>query len=379
MAAKYTFRACSLRTGRIGVELPLTGVTATVALDEPGDLQASLKLPAIVPDDPTREAKLDACRELLNATTPGVMSVLVIRDGMLLGEWIIWTRDLEQNPVPITGKQFRSYYDHVAVDGFGVLNNVDQMILAYLLAQNVAQQPTTPLMLVEAPAASGNVVPKAEYDTGSEYVGKIITELGDELNGFDWWVDTEFDNAATLPTVQRTTRFRNPGRGRRLQSRIDVPATREGQSGVKYGQLEDATRVATTVYMTGTGEGDAQLVARGRNNDLLQSYPPLHVIDSRSSYDVQSLLDAQANAVAAASRSPQVPTSILVRADGDLQLGSYSPGDLCPIFVEPRSTYPDGVTRDVRIVSYSIAPPERGGTEMVNVQIDTGDTLGINS
>lgn len=374
--ANYEFRACSLRTGRVLANLPLVSVTAEKRLDQ-GRFSGSLWLPSALPNSPDRDERLGQCRVSLSNTTPATTSILVLRDGNIMGEWIIWTRDRTQRPVPLTGLEFKSWFDHSVVDGFPTYTNIDQLQLAYQLALHAASKPLAPLMTVENPGTSGNVVPKAEYPTGSEYVGKILEDLSDDLNGFDWWIDTTWDTTQDLPTVKRTVRFQNPRRGRTLQARIDVPAQTPGQSGVAFGLTEDGTRVATTVYMTGTGEGETQLVSRGTNNDLLQSYPPLDYIDSRSSYDVQVLLDAQAQAVAAAARTPELPTTVRVRADGDMQLGTYEPGDFLPLVVEPYELFPDGYRNTIRVLGFTMSPPDGGRTEMVDVEIQSGDASGF--
>lgn len=371
--AQYSARAVSLRTGRVVVEnLPLTGISAGRRLDG-GRFTASLMTPPVAPAEPKRTRDLAACRDLINATTPAVMTVLLVRGNVIMGEWLIWTRDRSQRPIPIEGLEISSWFARAAVDGFATLTNVDELQLAKALVDHALAKPFAPPMLVEDPGVSGNIIPKAEYATGSEYVGNILDELGSAIDGFDWWVDTDWDNSSELPTVTRTVRFAHPRRGRTLQSRIDIPARGPGQSGVSFGLTEDATKVTTTVYMTGTGEGDKQLVARGQNNDLYVSYPPLDFIDSRASYDTQVLLDAQASAVAAASRTPDLPTSVLLRAGGDLELGTYQPGDVVPLVMQPWENFPDGYNAPVRILGYTMSPPADGATELVDVEISSED------
>lgn len=374
----YAAKACSLRTGRVVADLPLVNISAQRRLD-PGQFSAGLKLPAAAPAGQQRALDLAKCRTLINATTPAVMTVLILRNGMILGEWLLWSRDRSQRPISLSGLEIRSWFDHAAVDGFTTMTNVDEMVLAKALVDNALAKPFAPPMTVETPPVSGNVIATAEYPTGSDYVGNILNELGGALDGFDWWVDTEWDNTALLPTVKRTVRFNHPRRGRLLQERIDVPARAPGQSGVSFGLTEDAAKVATTVYMSGTGEDDAQLVARGQNNDLYVSYPSLDLIDSRASYDIQELLDAQAAAVAAVSRSPELPATLRLRADGSMPLGTYQPGDSLPVVVEPWENFPDGFNETVRIVGYTITPPAGGATDNVDVEIERDDTSALSA
>lgn len=370
--ARYELKAVSLRTGQVLSSLPLVNISATRALDH-GDFSASLKMPTVAPDGPQRDADLEKCRNLIAATTPDVMTVIVLRDGNVMGEWWITGRDRNQSPIALTGKEIGSWFYRAAVDGFTTLTNQDQLTVAVALANNALAKPFAPPILVEDPGLSGLLIDKAEHPTGSAYIGDILDDYGNAIDGFDWWVDTDWDNSVALPTVKRTLRFGWPRRGRQLQGRIHVPARHAGQSGVRFGTTEDGSRVATTVYVTGTGEGDTQLVSRGQNNDLYDAYPSLDRIDNRSDFDSQALMDATSAAIAAATRSPDVPSSVRVRADGDFPLGLYSPGDSVPLKMDPWQNYPDGYDGIVRISSYTIAPPSAGATEIVDVQLVKDD------
>lgn len=371
--ARYECKAVSLRTGRVlSTPLPLTAVSAQRRLDH-GNFSATLRLPTAAPSGVQRKTDLAICRDLIAATTPNVMSVIVVRDGRIMGEWWITTRDRQNNPPTITGREVGYWFHRAAVDGFTTMTNADQLDVAVALADNALAKPFAPPITVEAPGLSGNVIDKAEHLTGTAYVGDILTEYASALDGFDWWVDTDWDNTATVPTVKRTLRFGYPRRGRLLPGRIDVPARTVGQSGVKYGVAEDGAQVSTTVYMTGTGEGDTQLVSRGQNNDLYSAYPSLDLIDSRADYGSQQLLDAAAAATAATARTPEVPNSVRVRADGDLTVGLYAPGDSVPLSMEPWECFPDGYAATVRIVGFTLMPPQDGATEMVDLEITRDD------
>jgi hypothetical protein len=376
--AQYAVKAVSLRTGRVLGDVPLTQIRAEKRLDV-GAFSASLRLPRAATVQPQRSRDLAKCRGLLAATTPGVQTVIVVRDGKILGEWWLETRDRSQSPMPIGGHELKQWFFRAAVDGFATMTNVDQLTLAVALANNALAKPFAPPITVEDPGLSGNIITKAEHPTGSAYIGDIINDYATAIDGFDWWVDTDWDTTATVPTVKRTLRFAWPRRGRLIQARIDVPARSAGQSGVSAAVTEDVSRLATTVYMTGTGEDDTQLVSRGQNNDLYAAYPSLDFIDDRADFEDQAVLDAATAAEAAGMRTVELPTTIRVRATGDVPLGVYEPGDTLPVAVEPVENFPDGLTENVRIVGFAIQPPAAGATEMVDIELTRDDDNALHS
>lgn len=373
-APVYALMAVDWRTGDVAEDnLPLTGVSAQLHV-KGGRLSASLPLGPYAEPKGTPD-RFRRCRELLAATTPDLMTVMVVRDKVIMGEWLIWTRSRTNGPDPVTigAVEVRSWWEHIAVDGFTARTNVDQLTLVRDLARHALARPPGISCTVAEPGLSGNIVDEADYPTGTDFVGKIMDELGDGVNGFDWWVDTAWDTSSPTLRVKRTLRIAWPRRGQPLEAIIDIPLSTPSQSGVQLKLDEDGTKVAPMVYMTGTGEGDTQLVSRGINADLIEWYPALNKIDSRSSQSSQTLLDAQSAAVAAASRTADLPTTVTLKAVGDLQLGTYAPGDTLPVEMEGCANFPDGYNGRVRILGYTIKPPADGTTEMVDVEISRDD------
>lgn len=376
----YSFKAVNFRSGAVVADLPLVSVSGQVHLAG-GRLDAQLPLAQLAlpdrnPDGTLVKDRWAPCRDMINATTPDLFTVLVVRDGKIMGEWMIWTRTRDNTKAPVTlaGVEVRSWFEHVAVDGWVKRTNADAGTVAHDLAQLALDRPPGVAAMVVGPAVTtGNIVPEVDYPDGSNYIGKMIDELAGGINGFDWWVDTQWDTASATPRVKRTIRFGYPRRGRALQAYIDLPRFVPGQSGIKFGLTEDGTRVATAVYVTGTGEGATQLVSRGLNSDLFQTYPIMDRIDSQSSEDQQTLLDAYSAADAAASRSPELPTNVQLRADGDLKLGSYEPGDSLLAKAEACANFPDGYQSTVRILGFTMTPPQDGQTETVDVEIGRDD------
>lgn len=361
---QWSFFAASLRTGRIIGELPLVNFSGQCRLDG-GRLSASM---------PLMGRTIEVRRALLSATSPGIMTVVADRGGRVMGEWLIWTRDRGngKQPVDLTGVEVRSFFKHIVIDGFTTLTNIDETALAQGLLQHALDRPPGIACDIETPLPSGRSIATAEYDDGSAYVGDIVDELAIAVDGFDWYVDTEWDNASPVKAVKRTARAQYPRRGRMLNASIDVPLAKGG-SGVTFNLTEDAERLATTAYVTGNTVDGAYLLSRGLNADLLESYPALERIDSRSDYDDQDILDAVAAAEAAASRTPDAPTTVSVLADGDLQLGSYIAGDSVTARVEACANFPDGYAKQVRILGFTMTPPADGKTETVQLEIEGED------
>lgn len=372
---RYAYKAVNWRTGRVVADLPLTAGSFQCHLTG-GRMDASLPL-AQLALPASHSDRWAPCRDMLGATTPDLNTVLLVRDGKIMGEWMIWTRERSntKDPVKLGGVQVQSWLEHVAVDGWTKRTNRDALTVAHDLAQLALDRPPgIDAMTVASVGTSGNVIPTVEYPDGSNYIGKLIDDLADGINGFDWWIDTQWDPDQATPHVKRTIRFGYPRRGRALQAYIDLPRFVPGQSGIEFSLTEDGTQVATAVYVTGTGEGDTQLVSRGLNSDLFATYPIMDRIDSRADQDQQVLLDAYSAAEAAASRSPDLPTSVTLRADGDLQLGSYEPGDSLLAKAEACANFPDGYQAMVRILGYTMTPPQDGNTETVQVEIGRDDS-----
>ena len=104
MTGEYTYLAADLATGNVLAELPLSGVKFGRVLNDAGTFSGSLAL-----GDP-RVARLDPVR----ATEPARTSIFVARDGVLVGDFVIWTTsyDSESQTLQIAGADPLSYFDH---------------------------------------------------------------------------------------------------------------------------------------------------------------------------------------------------------------------------------------------------------------------------
>ena len=102
--SQYRYLLANLVTGLVYSELELTNVSAERGL-LPGGFSADL---------PLAHLPLTLRKRYIDETQPGKFTVLVLRDGECLGEWIVWKRVRTNTvaPVQLSGQEFVSYLDH---------------------------------------------------------------------------------------------------------------------------------------------------------------------------------------------------------------------------------------------------------------------------
>lgn len=388
LMAVYTYFATEITSGRVVAELPLTGVTAERNL-KGGKFGATLSMKAqVLP--PLFDGETDAARfarsatrlqELRETTTPGKYSIVVDRDGVPVGEWIIWQRTTAE-PYTLQGSEFLSILDHRFVGRSQTVDFqfVDQSVIAAtLVSQTMTSGAGLPAYL-DVPGFGG-VPQDPQFLSGqlrqrtyqvADNVGQRLAELSDVQGGFDMTVSTRWRSVASTRYVQRTLSIGYPRAGYDWGFVFDQPGPGyPGGAIVSLSYDEDAANLASQVWALGQGNGTDQLLGYASRNDLQgRSFPVLERSVSYSTVSDQRTINGYAAALVNASQSAELPPVVVVRADADPVFPTYSLGDRVLVVLDPTPALPSGYRNAVRILGFTLQPPT-AGPEFVALTVTT--------
>ena len=377
----YTYFACELTTGRVLGEIPATGFTGTVKLDGTGEMSFTLNLASFP------EARR---RDLLFATTPGRVSIVLDRDGAPVGEWILWKRRRSNDfaPISLSGTEIMSYgqTQQIAAVTYVAL---DQATIASNMAQQIFGTPGAAgsvAMTVEIPAPTG-VLAARRYERYEGSIGDKLVELSSADNGFDYTVTQQWSMTPGARYVQRTWRLAYPTAGTDRSFALDQASSRytldpdspvdviasQGGAILDIAMDEDGHRLASVAYALGAGEGFDKTIGIASNDKLVaQGYPRMVTTESYSTVNQLPRATALARALLANSQDPAVPPELSIRGDADPGIADLNLGDRVRATVEPSINFPDGLNRKVRVLGWTFDPPE-SGPEVIKLLIDGED------
>lgn len=376
--ATYTYYACDLRTGLVQAELPLVNLSGTVQLSGTGEMNADLPLAQL--------GRADRI-EMLFATTPGRMSIVLDRDGVVAGEWIVWkrSRSNDSTPVKLIGSQLASFLERRLM--IGSIYGGDQIRIAESLARqgfwvNQSGGAAGSLLLDIPEGQLSGVRRDRTYDQVDGTVGQRMEELAAVDGGFEYAVESEWSADTALRRVQRTFRTYYPLAGKdqpwtlepafTQSSILSIDQSLAGELGgsiVSVSLDEDATRLASVAYAIGSGEGVEKIIGRKANGALVaQGYPQMEVSRAWTSVINQPVIDGHAQALLDLSQDPILPPKVTILADGDPSIREISIGDRCQIRVDESANFPDGFAGQVRILGWTYGPPSEG-PELVDLEI----------
>lgn len=228
------YYATDLLTGRLLMELPLSGVGFDVRVNDAGELKASVAL--------------SAAAGIADNTTPGRTALYADLDRTILWGGILWGRRYASgsNRLDLDGKGFLSYLDRIDITTTLTYAGVDQIDIAKALINYAMTKGQSNLGFVfTGTAASGVLRDRTYLAADTKTVGAALRELSAVEHGFDFigacrWVGN---------TVERSIQFGFPKLGRSLaDSRLVVDAHAD-LTGWNF--AEDAWTAASTVYATG--------------------------------------------------------------------------------------------------------------------------------
>jgi hypothetical protein len=360
--ATWRYIATELDGSPIG-DLPLHGVSFVQRLNTVPTLSASL---LIADDDLLASIFVDGTEPLRRA-------ILAERDGVPIwsGVWLTRAYKTSERTFTLSASGWWYFVRRRLISVEKIYTGTDQAVIADDLVENVAQADKAggALGIVVEGGAHG-VTRDREYPHYElKPVGEAVEQLADVEGGFDWSVDTTYDEGALVHTFRTSY----PRRGRLAGASGFVFEL--GRNVVDLEVVEDGTSCVNSVTAVGDGEGDSMLRVTVTDSEVLDAGYPL--IEEQVSYKSVSeieTLDAHARAHLAARRLPVEHWTATVLADADPPLGSYITGDDARIRVQPGDNHrwPDGHDQYHRMIDINVQVPNEG-TE--TVKLTFGETL----
>ena len=369
-AANYTYLATDLVTNQVLGELPVSGVTLDCQLNLAGNMTATgnLSNPQIADSD------------FISRTIPGRTAFWAYRNTQIVWGGIIWTRQWEAKGkvFSFTGQTFESYASRRFPHGW--LGTGQR---TYIEAQCKIINAMWNGMQSVAHGTIGVMVP---VDTNVNDTQRTIT-----VNGWD--LSTSFDDIIQAilqysDGPDYTIAWSEDGNGLPIKTLITAPRIGNMISntdlivdypgGIQdYFYTEDASSGNNQWWATGDGSGVATATAVATDNNSLNSgWPLLEGVQSFSgTADSPSLL-ARANSTLKSQGMPLVVHAINMTGNASPPFGSYNMGDYVTANVED-SRFPQGAVFNVRVIGWSIVPPDTGGgVETITLVFDesTGNT-----
>lgn len=368
--AEITYIFGDVLTGNIVEEIRLTSVSLKDSLDG-GEFRATFYL------DQTGKTNSD----LLGATVPGKNFVVVERDGQIVGDYLIWTRTYQSQAkvFQLFGVPIKDYTECRLVTSNYSATNIDQRNI-FLDLYGLMQAPQGSIR-VNLPQRFDHVVPKSLTISGSEYktYRQVLDSIADAADGFDWLIRTTRQGNKYV----RTLEIGYPQIG--AFSRAGMPvfeyispsedSIMGGGNVINYWANDSMASAGTNFYGIGSGEGSSMLVSNINFTDMVaKGYPRYDVTLDRKDVTNLSVLTSLTFQYAQIHKAPMSTITAEIMADGDPEFGGYGLGDTCRIIIQdPR--YPEGFSKETRILGWEYYPPEDSNIEMVRLQLEGDDEV----
>lgn len=318
--------------------------------------------------------------ELLSATIPGRTFCAVERDGIVIGDYIIWTRTYQSQAkvFQIYGIPIKQYTDCRFVQADYSATDVEQrnvFLDLYELMQSAQGSITVNLPNPFSTVAPIDVSVSA---TAFKTYRQVMDSIADGSNGFDWLIRTIRSGNKYV----RTLELGYPQIGALPGPSIPIfeytAPTQDSDLGggniINYWANDSMANAATHLYGIGGGEGSSMVVSNTFWNDLIANgYPRYDSTYNRKDINDQDALDSLTFQEALKRKAPTSTITAEVKADGEPQFGDYGLGDACRIVIKD-SRYPNGFIKDTRILGWEYYPPEDSNIEMVRLQLEGEDS-----
>ncbi|MDN3356090.1 hypothetical protein [Actinomadura sp. DC4] len=372
--ATYTYLAADLATGNVLAELPLSGVTFSRALNDAGTISGQVRL------GDRRINALDAIR----ATEPARTCIYVARDGVLVGDYIIWTTtyDSSTQVLQIAGADPLSYFDH---------RKILPTLPPLLDYQTIARQRLV-FSLADQLAIARSLVTTAQAHTGGSigvtvdasvvstttrditYNGYELKSVADglrDLAALEQGPDFYFDVTYIAGAPTRRLILGNPHLG------VTDPGDNVFEYGgnlIKFTEPRDGSQMVTRMLAVGDGTDADTPIAISEDTALYSD--GWRLLEDNTSYSgtiTPADLQGHANADRMARSSPIVLPALTVTGDGPPAVGEYLPGDAIRRVI-PRNAdpyFPAGSDRTLRLISFEVHPPSGNALETVDLVVSS--------
>lgn len=350
--AGYRFLLSDLLTGDLIGELPLSKADYSFTLNAPGAFKGSMPL----------EYAVDGVTVWDRASIePAQNAIYVERDGRIMWGGILWSVDADVGggSLDLAGQGFMSYFRHRVLKQSRFYWQWDRaLIVKDLLDKTQAVNGGDIGIDTSTLTSCGSTVSWLSFD-GAErkVIADIIDDMAEEEErGFDWGFRTGWDSGSIA-----TTAFVNyPASGRRTDHVFEL-----GTNCELFGVSVDATDMATSIDVTGAGDGSRTSIGSAADASAIGVYPVLDHVESAT--DVSSVYRLRRKALRTLTARRRPLTVPKLRTYGDVVpvLGSYEVGDRIRVrgeygWLDLDDTY--------RIVDLKVAV-EPGGHETIGMTL----------
>lgn len=362
MTATYGYSAHGLVGNELIRDLPLVGVKYSKRLNGIGDLSASLPLPS-----PTTTAARSTCRSMLGALEEDRTALYVYRDGVIVWGGILdsLSYDSAAEALQLRASEFWAYFGRREIRWDADYLGVDQLAIAQDLVTTAQASPGGDIGVTVGSETSGVLRDFTSWGYQATKVAQAVEQIARARDGFDFTVDV--DVAAGV--ITKTLRLSYPRRGRTSAAtglvfdydRRDVSRVRTSTA---------VGRAANSVYLAGAGEGFTMVSTVVADTAPIDGGYPL-LEDTFAAKDVDD--DAQLALIGREElRTRSTPPTVLTIStfgDTDPVIGSYIVGDEVRVIIPAGNLarFPDGLDGTRRIAAFTVAVPDGGGGEPVEI------------
>jgi hypothetical protein len=177
----------------------------------------------------------------------------------------------------------------------------------------------------------------------------VLTKLSNVIDGPDIMFKPRLIRDDTLTFDMWT--------GTEKQPRIYQKFTPVWDTTAERGQVVDMSTIVTGSYQTnrtyslGAGQDEGLLIKVNTNDGPLnQQYPLLETVVNVGNSENETLVDLYGKSNLVTNAYPLLEVQMTVRADGEIPLGYFWPGDLVEVVTKGWLSLPDGVTQ-MRLLS----------------------------
>lgn len=354
MINEWTFYVVEATTGEIVADLPLATFSGECSLVG-GALSASLPIAGL---------PYARRREFVDLTAPGRYSIAAERNGIVVGEWLIWKRSRanDGSPIKLSGNEIGSVLSHrvmwdwsyAAVEQLSIARD---LLIEGFAGAGVTGRPGAIAITVPAITPSGQLRDRAYAKLDGD-IGKRLKELSEVDNGFDYLISA----TRSGQTITRTARFYYPRAGQDLPYVFEMGAL-DGPAGnvLALSLDEDGTRLLSNAHAVGAVTGDNTVIGYYQDLSLVTAgWPFLEATRSWSNVTEQGTIDSYAHAYWDDSQTAEQPITIDVLADKFPAFGDYALGDRLAFVVEPSANFPDGYAGTIRVLGWTHNPTGTG-------------------
>jgi hypothetical protein len=362
--AQYTYLATDLVTNKILGELPVNGVSLDCQLNSAGNMSAGGHL---------SDKRIDDA-EFIARTIPGRTAFWAIRENTIVWGGAILSRTYQSNgkSLSLTGQTFECYANRrFPREVIGTQTETLTMGQSAMIAYLWSEMQSTPHGSINVRAATPPPVDPSTtltvngYDLSTSY-GDLITSVTQLANGPDWTIGWGMDQSGN-PYKQLIT-------GAPIGNTIDVTDLIVDYPGsvLNYSYTENASSGANNWWAVGDGTGATTTTGNATDPiSLASGWPLWESVNNYSGVTVQSTINSHAQSDLTTFPMPFLTHSAQFVGEPTPSFGTYGLGDFCIVnVVDPRFPSP-GQTFKVRVIGWSIQPPDEGnGTETITPVFD---------